>query len=133
MESTEWSPLDVLHPVAIRDADGLHLVDGAGPRHHSQTLECRTRDRARASRRASVGKQAPDLASVAGTGHGFRLAQLATLLFFRPGRSAETLCADMDPANPWSLSTLNARMQGLRRSLGSDPDGDPYVPRRKSG
>ncbi|MEU4309904.1 bacterial transcriptional activator domain-containing protein [Streptomyces rochei] len=39
----------------------------------------------------------------------------------------------MDPANPWSLSTLNARMQGLRRSLGSNPDGDPYVPRRKSG
>ncbi|MER5201297.1 bacterial transcriptional activator domain-containing protein [Streptomyces sp. NPDC002884] len=24
-------------------------------------------------------------------------------------------------------------MQGLRRSLGSDPDGHPYVPRRKSG
>ncbi|MFE0930221.1 LysM peptidoglycan-binding domain-containing protein [Streptomyces mutabilis] len=74
-----------------------------------------------------------EVTGVAGTGHGPRLAQLATLLFFRPGRSAETLCADMDPANPWSLSTLNARMQGLRRSLGSDPDGDPYVPRRKSG
>uniref|UniRef100_UPI00037F23A4 AfsR/SARP family transcriptional regulator n=1 Tax=Streptomyces sp. TOR3209 TaxID=1073567 RepID=UPI00037F23A4 len=74
-----------------------------------------------------------EVTGVAATGHGPRLAQLATLLFFRPGRSAETLCADMDPANPWSLSTLNARMQGLRRSLGSDPDGDPYVPRRKSG
>ena len=54
MESTEWSPLDVLHPVAIRDAGGLHSVDGAGPRHHSQALECRTRDRARASRRAAA-------------------------------------------------------------------------------
>ncbi|WP_331763542.1 LysM peptidoglycan-binding domain-containing protein [Streptomyces anthocyanicus] len=74
-----------------------------------------------------------EVTGVAGTGHGPRLAQLATLLFFRPGRSAETLCADMDPANPWSLSTLNARMQGLRRSLGNDPDGNPYVPRRKSG
>ncbi|NEC70964.1 LysM peptidoglycan-binding domain-containing protein [Streptomyces rochei] len=74
-----------------------------------------------------------EVTGVASTGHGPRLAQLATLLFFRPGRSAETLCADMDPANPWHLSTLNARMQGLRRSLGSNPDGDPYVPRRKSG
>jgi two-component SAPR family response regulator len=39
----------------------------------------------------------------------------------------------MDPTHPWSLSTLNARMQGLRRSLGNDPDGNPYVPRRKTG
>ncbi|MCF2435643.1 hypothetical protein LV779_18295 [Streptomyces thinghirensis] len=62
---------------------------------------------------------------MASTGHGPRLAQLATLLFFRPGRSSDILCADMDPANPWHLSTLNARMQGLRRSLGNDPDGNP--------
>ncbi|MGA5284865.1 LysM peptidoglycan-binding domain-containing protein [Streptomyces griseoincarnatus] len=74
-----------------------------------------------------------EVTGVAGTGHGPRLAELATLLFFRPGRSSETLCADMDPARPWSLSTLNARMQGLRRSLGNDPDGHPYVPRRKTG
>ncbi|WP_442803076.1 LysM peptidoglycan-binding domain-containing protein [Streptomyces pseudogriseolus] len=74
-----------------------------------------------------------EVTGVAGTGHGPRLAQLATLLFFRPGRSSETLCADMDPANPWHLNTLNARMQGLRRSLGNDPDGNPYVPRRKTG
>ncbi|MDN3258099.1 LysM peptidoglycan-binding domain-containing protein [Streptomyces sp. MA25(2023)] len=74
-----------------------------------------------------------EVTGVAATGHGPRLAQLATLLFFRPGRSAETLCTDMDPASPWHLSTLNARMQGLRRSLGNDPDGNPYVPRRKSG
>ncbi|MFF6642338.1 LysM peptidoglycan-binding domain-containing protein [Streptomyces althioticus] len=74
-----------------------------------------------------------EVTGVAGTGHGPRLAQLATLLFFRPGRSSETLCADMDPASPWHLNTLNARMQGLRRSLGNDPDGNPYVPRRKTG
>ncbi|MEU9522841.1 LysM peptidoglycan-binding domain-containing protein [Streptomyces sp. NPDC048224] len=74
-----------------------------------------------------------EVTGVAATGHGPRLAQLATLLFFRPGRRSETLCADMDPASPWSLSTLNARMQGLRRSLGNDPDGNPYVPRRKTG
>ncbi|MZE74650.1 LysM peptidoglycan-binding domain-containing protein [Streptomyces sp. SID5789] len=74
-----------------------------------------------------------EVTGVASTGHGPRLAQLATLLFFRPGRSSETLCSDMDPASPWHLSTLNARMQGLRRSLGNDLDGNPYVPRRKTG
>jgi two-component SAPR family response regulator len=39
----------------------------------------------------------------------------------------------MDPVSPWSTSTLNARLQGLRRSLGNDPAGNPYVPRRSSG
>ncbi|MET7607062.1 LysM peptidoglycan-binding domain-containing protein [Streptomyces avermitilis] len=67
------------------------------------------------------------------TGHGPRMAQLAALLYFRPGRSADVLCSDMDPVSPWSPATLNARLQGLRRSLGSDPAGSPYVPRRKSG
>ncbi|MFG2961374.1 hypothetical protein ACGF5O_47625 [Streptomyces sp. NPDC048291] len=74
-----------------------------------------------------------EVTGVDSTGHGPRMAQLATLLFFRPGRSADALCYDMDPVSPWSTSTLNARMQGLRRSLGSDPAGNPYVPRRSSG
>ncbi|MFI5888435.1 hypothetical protein [Streptomyces sp. NPDC051554] len=67
------------------------------------------------------------------TGHGPRMAQLAALLHFRPGRGADVLCSDMDPVSPWSTATLNARMQGLRSSLGNDPAGNPYVPRRKSG
>lgn len=33
---------------------GLHSVDGVRHRHHSQALECRSRDRARASRRAAA-------------------------------------------------------------------------------
>lgn len=74
-----------------------------------------------------------EVTGVDSTGHGPRIAQLAALLYFRPGRSADVLCADMDPVSPWSASTLNARLQGLRRSLGSDPAGHPYVPRRKSG
>ncbi|WP_020123809.1 LysM peptidoglycan-binding domain-containing protein [Streptomyces canus] len=74
-----------------------------------------------------------EVTGVDSTGHGPRMAQLAALLFFRPGRSADALSSDMDPVSPWSLSTLNARMQGLRRSLGNDPTGDPYVPRRKTG
>jgi hypothetical protein len=36
----------------------------------------------------------------------------------------------MDPASPWTTDTLNARLGGLRRSLGQDKDGNPYVPRR---
>ncbi|MDQ0956016.1 nucleoid-associated protein YgaU [Streptomyces phaeochromogenes] len=74
-----------------------------------------------------------EVTGVDSTGHGPRMAQLAALLVFRPGRSADVLCADMDPVSPWSSSTLNARLQGLRRTLGSDPAGDPYVPRRSSG
>ncbi|MEW2471073.1 hypothetical protein AB0919_39740 [Streptomyces sp. NPDC046994] len=74
-----------------------------------------------------------EVTGVDSTGHGPRMAQLAALLYFRPGRSADVLCADMDPVRPWSTSTLNARMQGLRSSLGSDPSGNPYVPRRKAG
>ncbi|PWJ02564.1 hypothetical protein DKG34_37805 [Streptomyces sp. NWU49] len=66
------------------------------------------------------------------SGHGPRIAQLAALLYFKPGRSADEVCADMDPANPWTLSTLNARLHGLRRALGDDPTGQPYVPRRTS-
>lgn len=67
------------------------------------------------------------------SGHGPRMAQLAALLYFRPGRNADVLCSDMDPVSPWTPSTLNARLQGLRRSLGNDPAGNAYVPRRKAG
>ncbi|MGC0334960.1 hypothetical protein RKD23_008037 [Streptomyces sp. SAI-170] len=73
-----------------------------------------------------------EVTGVASTGHGPRMAQLAALLYFRPGRSADVLCADMDPVSPWSTSTLNARMQGLRSCLGHDTSGNPYVPRRKA-
>ncbi|TRO57043.1 LysM peptidoglycan-binding domain-containing protein [Streptomyces sp. IB201691-2A2] len=70
---------------------------------------------------------------VAASGHGPRIAQLAALLYFRPGRSADALCTDMDPLAPWGASTLNARLRGLRSALGNDPAGDAYVPRRRTG
>lgn len=70
------------------------------------------------------------ISGVSASPHGTREAQLAALLHLKPGRSADTLCADMDPAHPWSTETLNARLGGLRRSLGQDADGSPYVPRR---
>ncbi|WP_329394503.1 hypothetical protein [Streptomyces melanogenes] len=74
-----------------------------------------------------------EVTGVDSTGHGPKLKQLAALLYFRPGRSAEVLCADMDPAHPWTTRTLNTRLQGLRSCLGSAPSGIPYVPRRKTG
>ncbi|MET7685215.1 hypothetical protein [Streptomyces sp. NPDC005423] len=74
-----------------------------------------------------------EVTGVERTGHGPRMAQLAALLYFRPGRGADALCSDMDPVSPWSSTTLNARMQGLRSSLGNDSAGNPYVPRRKAG
>lgn len=67
------------------------------------------------------------------SGHGPRTAQLAALLYFKPGRSADALCTDMDPAHPWSTATLNARLQNLRSRLGNDPHNNPYVPRRNTG
>ncbi|MET8453994.1 bacterial transcriptional activator domain-containing protein, partial [Streptomyces sp. NPDC005209] len=74
-----------------------------------------------------------EVTGVDNTGHGPRMAQLAALLYFRPGRTAEVLCADMDPLSPWSTSTLNARIKDLRTCLGSDSTGSLYVPRRKAG
>ncbi|MFD9483606.1 hypothetical protein ACFWBX_06300 [Streptomyces sp. NPDC059991] len=73
-----------------------------------------------------------EVTGVDNTGHGPKLKQLAALLYFRPGHSAEALCADMDPAHPWTTRTLNTRLQGLRSCLGSDPSGTLYVPRRKT-
>ncbi|MFF2466994.1 hypothetical protein [Streptomyces mirabilis] len=74
-----------------------------------------------------------EVTGVDSTGHGPRIVQLAALPYFRPGRSADVLCAHMDPVSPRSVSTRNARLQGPRRSLGSDPADNPYVPRRRSG
>ncbi|MGW5657258.1 LysM peptidoglycan-binding domain-containing protein [Streptomyces humi] len=102
------------------------VTDGAP----SEVAECETHDLHAPEIRVLGPLEVTD---VDNTGHGPRMAQLAALLFFRPGRSADALCYDMDPVSPWSTSTLNARMQGLRRSLGNDPTGNPYVPRRTSG
>lgn len=122
-------------PVAAADTTGEEVAEaddheGYAEERKSETEECEAHD-LHAPEIRVLGPV--EVTGVARTGHGPRMAQLAALLFFRPGRSADALCSDMDPVSPWSLSTLNARMQGLRRSLGNDPAGDPYVPRRKTG
>ncbi|MGW7600520.1 LysM peptidoglycan-binding domain-containing protein [Streptomyces antimycoticus] len=74
-----------------------------------------------------------EVTGVGASGHGPKLTELAVLLYFRPHRDAAGICEAMDPMNPWSPSTLNSRMYGLRNKLGTDPDGNPYVPRRTRG
>ncbi|MFB7169049.1 hypothetical protein [Streptomyces sp. NPDC056242] len=61
-----------------------------------------------------------------------RLIELAAHLLLRPGSSAEVLCEDLGNREPWSTSTLNARLRELRRRLGTDPDGVLYVAQRVS-
>ncbi|MER5960423.1 hypothetical protein [Streptomyces sp. NPDC001893] len=61
-----------------------------------------------------------------------RLIELAAHLLLRPGSSAEVLCEDLGNREPWSASTLNARLRELRRRLGTDPDGVLYVAQRVS-
>lgn len=109
------------------DTDDVH----ATAPHAAQESQTRRADDRTAPEIRVLGPV--EVTGVDNTGHGPRMAQLAALLYFRPGRSADTLCSAMDPLSPWAPSTLNARLQGLRRCLGSDPAGHPYVPRRTSG
>ncbi|MGY9067012.1 LysM peptidoglycan-binding domain-containing protein [Streptomyces sp. CAS3] len=111
---------------AEADDPGTAVEEPAGP----EAQECEAQD----PHAPEIRVLGPvEVSGVDNTGHGPRMAQMAALLYFRPGRSADVLCADMDPVSPWSTSTLNARLQGLRSSLGSDPSGTLYVPRRKTG
>lgn len=126
-------------PASPADADSIDAVKAAETDAPEAALEEPAAPEAEACEAQDL--HAPEIrvlgpvevTGVDSTGHGPRMAQLAALLYFRPGRSADALCADMDPLSPWSTSTLNARMQGLRSCLGSDSAGNLYVPRRKAG
>ncbi|MFD8228527.1 hypothetical protein ACFV16_30760 [Streptomyces massasporeus] len=106
--------------------DSTAGANTTGGRHHAR------------SRHAHPAEEHPEIrvlgplevTGVRPRGHGPRIAQLASLLYFKPGRTTDELCTHMDPTNPWTASTLNARLYGLRRALGNDPNGQPYVPRR---
>ncbi|PNE43441.1 LysM peptidoglycan-binding domain-containing protein [Streptomyces noursei] len=89
---------------------------------------------------ASAGSADPDapqvqvlgpvaMTGIDASGHGAKLASLAALLYFKPGRGTEALCQAMDPASPWSKATLQSRMSELRSRLGADAKGDLYFPR----
>ncbi|WP_446466102.1 LysM peptidoglycan-binding domain-containing protein [Streptomyces sp. BRA346] len=74
-----------------------------------------------------------EVTGIGASGHGPKLSELALLLYFRPHRDAVGICEAMDPVTPWSTATLNSRMYGLRNRLGTDAEGNPYVPRRTRG
>jgi nucleoid-associated protein YgaU len=128
-------------PVPTAAAAAETIADNEAPEADAHEASLEEREAPEAEECEAHDLHAPEIrvlgpvevTGVDSTGHGPRMAQLAALLFFRPGRSADVLCSDMDPVSPWSSSTLNARLQGLRRSMGNDPAGNPYVPRRSSG
>lgn len=65
--------------------------------------------------------------------HSPRTTAVAAYIHLRPGRSADALCAAMDYANPWSTRTLHSRLSELRSAIGLHTDGQPLLPRPKTG
>ncbi|MGA4844801.1 bacterial transcriptional activator domain-containing protein [Streptomyces sp. G5(2025)] len=71
---------------------------------------------------------------VQASGHGFKLALLAALLYFKPnGCTIDTAREAMDPRSPWSKPTLQVRISELRNRLGADADGNLYLPKNRTG
>lgn len=70
---------------------------------------------------------------IAPSGHGPKLAGLAVLLYFRPRIDVDALCEAMSPRAPWSKRTLQARVSELRSRLGSNAEGELYLPRDRAG
>ncbi|WP_199921482.1 bacterial transcriptional activator domain-containing protein [Streptomyces bicolor] len=140
--ATRRPPFTPGHTASDRAAAGSTAAADSPPKHHAAPAptapQPQTRHTATSGPAPAHDPNAPEIRvlgplevdRVHTGGHGPRIAQLAALLYFRPHHSADTLCTDMDPHAPWSTTTLNARLQGLRRALGNDPTGHPYVPRR---
>ncbi|MEU9304911.1 LysM peptidoglycan-binding domain-containing protein [Streptomyces sp. NPDC048269] len=69
----------------------------------------------------------------AATAHSPRTTSVAAYIHLRPGRSADALCAAMDFAHPWSTRTLHSRLSELRNAIGLHTNGQPLLPRPKTG
>ncbi|MGW1768253.1 LysM peptidoglycan-binding domain-containing protein [Streptomyces sp. NPDC002073] len=65
--------------------------------------------------------------------HSPRTTAVAALIHLRPGRITDALCQAMDPVTPWSSRTLHSRLSELRNAIGDHSDGQPLLPRPKSG
>ncbi|MGG8410349.1 LysM peptidoglycan-binding domain-containing protein [Streptomyces sp. 12297] len=65
--------------------------------------------------------------------HSPRTTAVAALIHLRPGRTGEALCQAMDPVAPWSTRTLHSRLSELRNAIGLHTDGQPLLPRPKTG
>ncbi|MCZ0996528.1 LysM peptidoglycan-binding domain-containing protein [Streptomyces noursei] len=122
------------------DAEGVVDEEGRAPAAVVTLHKGTADEHAEQVNPAGTGSENPDapqiqvlgpvaVTGIQASGHGGKLASLAALLFFKPGRGAEALCEAMDPASPWSRATLQSRMSELRSRLGSDTDGELYLPR----
>ncbi len=112
------------------------------PAHAADPASTAATDQVQAAGQEAVGQPDPPeinvlgplhVTGIAGSGHGSKLAALAALIHLRPGRSADALCAAMDPRSPWSTRTLQSRLSEIRARFGSAPDGSPYLPRPDGG
>ncbi|MDI3390045.1 LysM peptidoglycan-binding domain-containing protein [Streptomyces sp. B-S-A8] len=74
-----------------------------------------------------------EVTGVEASGHGPKLAALASLIYFKPGITGDTICDAMDPMEPWAKRTLQTRISELRNRLGTDSDGNVYLPRARTG
>ncbi len=62
-----------------------------------------------------------------------RLVLLAALLIFKSDRDYGAIANHMDPVNPWTPSTMDTHMSRLRRRLGVDSTGTPYLRPKPKG
>ncbi|WP_190213735.1 bacterial transcriptional activator domain-containing protein [Kitasatospora indigofera] len=62
-----------------------------------------------------------------------RLVLLAALLIFKSDRDYGSIAGHMDPVNPWTPSTMDTHMSRLRRPLGVDSAGIPYLRPKPKG
>ncbi|MEU6972106.1 LysM peptidoglycan-binding domain-containing protein [Kitasatospora aureofaciens] len=62
-----------------------------------------------------------------------KLVLLAALLIFKSDRDYSAIANNMDPASPWTQSTMDTHMSRLRRRLGVDSTGVPYLRPKPKG
>ncbi|MEV4559065.1 hypothetical protein AB0K51_19035 [Kitasatospora sp. NPDC049285] len=61
------------------------------------------------------------------------LVLLAALLIFKSDRDYGSIANHMDPVSPWTTSTMDTYMSRLRRRLGVDSAGEPYLRPKPKG
>ncbi|MFJ9461032.1 LysM peptidoglycan-binding domain-containing protein [Kitasatospora sp. NPDC101447] len=62
-----------------------------------------------------------------------KLVLLAALLLFKSDRGYSAISHSMDPVSPWTQSTMDTHMSRLRRRLGVDSNGEPYLRPKPKG
>ncbi|MFE5587339.1 hypothetical protein [Kitasatospora sp. NPDC056531] len=58
---------------------------------------------------------------------------LAARLIFKSDCGYSAIANNMDPVSPWTPSTMDTHMSRLRRRLGVDSTGEPYLRPKPKG